>query len=108
MIGVLGYIYDSDFKLMRYLVVTLMIGYLVFSAVHPDYWIARYNLAQSEDIDIYYLREELSLDAAPAFADHAYLKETRRLSKYKDARNAFLGFRCVNLSREYALSKSGM
>lgn len=108
MVGVLGYIFDSNFKLVRYLAITVTVGYLAFSAVHPDYWIARYNLAQSEDIDIYYLREELSLDAAPAFSGHAYLKESRRLSEYKDARNAFLGFRCVNLSREYALSKSGM
>lgn len=108
MVGVLGYIFDSNFKLVRYLAITVTVGYLAFSAVHPDYWIARYNLAQSEDIDIYYLREELSLDAAPAFSGHAYLKESRRLSKYKDARNAFLGFRCVNLSREYALRKSGM
>lgn len=108
MVDVLGYIFDSEFKLVRYLAITVTVGYLAFSAVHPDYWIARYNLAQSQDIDIYYLREELSFDAAPAFSGHAYLKESRRLSKYKDARNAFLGFRCVNLSREYALRKSGM
>ena len=108
MVGALGYIFDSDFKLVRYLAIIATVGYLAFSAVHPDYWIARYNFAQSEDIDIYYLREELSLDAAPAFSGHAYLKENNRLSEYKDARNAFLGFRCVNLSREYALSKSGM
>lgn len=112
MVGVLGYIYDSDFKLMRYMVVTLMIGYLVFSAVHPDYWIARYNLAQSEGVDTYYLEEQLSLDAAPAFADHTYLQEnyhvSSRLEKYKDVRDSFMGFRCVNLSREYALNKSGM
>lgn len=112
MVGVLGYIYDSDFKLMRYMVVTLMIGYLVFSAVHPDYWIARYNLAQSEGADTCYLEEQLSFDAAPAFADHTYLQEnyhvSSRLEKYKDVRDSFMGFRCVNLSREYALNKSGM
>lgn len=112
MIGVLDYIYNTDFKLMRYLVVVLTVGCLVFSAAHPDYWIARYNIAQSEDVDTYYLKRNLSLDAAPAFSEHTYLQEdyhsSKKLSEYKEARETFMGFRCINLSREYALNKSGM
>ena len=51
--------------------------YIAFAAIHPDYIIARYNIAQKElgsDIDEWYLRYDLSLDAASAVLE-MYEKE---------------------------------
>ncbi|MBQ3165278.1 MAG: DUF4173 domain-containing protein [Lachnospiraceae bacterium] len=36
------------FRLFRFMLVTVIIGYLAFASVHPDYWIASYNIRQFE------------------------------------------------------------
>ena len=67
--GVIRYIWKQEFGLFRYLLMTVVIGYIAFAAVHPDYWIAKYNVnqfVQGEEIDLWYLTLNLSTDAAPA------------------------------------------
>lgn len=73
-IGIILYIWNHDFGLFRYLLITVTAGYFIFAAIHPDYWIARYNIdqyAKGEDIDFWYVTYGLSLDAAPAVYDLA-------------------------------------
>lgn len=78
MSGTLAVIFFEHFPLVKYCVATVTVMYLIFSFAHPDYWIARYNLAHvdmevSESglyssrsySDFHYLRN-LSMDAAPA------------------------------------------
>ena len=48
MTGVLVYTYDQKFSLFRFVLVALTVGWLCFSAAHPDYWIASYNIAAYE------------------------------------------------------------
>ena len=69
MVGVIIAIFKEQFPLFSYLLVTVTSLYIVFAAIHPDYVIARYNIAQKEmgnEIDEWYLRDDLSLDAAGA------------------------------------------
>ena len=90
-----GMIYDihhEDFMLFRYLLIVVTLGYLGFAMLHPDYWVARYNIATIEQggaADVYYLQTRLSADAAPAIAamDNVEIEET--------------GYRLENLQREY-------
>lgn len=70
MAGVLAYIYNVKFGLFRFCLTALTVGWLAFSALHPDYWIASYNIQAAQedgeaDVDVDYLNN-LSLDAAPA------------------------------------------
>ncbi len=75
MTGILIHIYKKAFPLFKYCIATVTILYIAFSFSRPDYFIARYNIAQmlekenttSErpDYDTEYLRS-LSADAAPA------------------------------------------
>lgn len=80
--GVIISIYKKDFKLFRYSMVVVTVCYLVLSFSHPDYWIAKCNVANtetaaSEDSDFfdadryedYWYLAELSADAAPALRD---------------------------------------
>lgn len=108
MTGVLVYTYNQKFSLPRFVLMTLTVGWLCFSAAHPDYWIASYNIAACEDgqaYDLYYLRS-LSLDAAAAFPDE--LREamdsvySARLEWYQQRQDGFMGFRTFNFSRAYA------
>lgn len=114
MIGVLKCIYTPKFRLFRYILVSITIGWLCFSALHPDYWIAKYNISQwAEGIDEYYLRHYLSLDAIPAIADSMFMEDvfdeysgySSRLDKYEEDTEGIAGFRYFNFSREYARNK---
>lgn len=68
MAGVITAIVKPDFPLFQYGVAIVTVFYLLLSFVHPDYWIARYNVAsigeELEYEDISYLCG-LSVDAAP-------------------------------------------
>ncbi|MGN0376269.1 MAG: DUF4153 domain-containing protein [Suilimivivens sp.] len=89
MTGALIMIYRESFPLVKYCLIVVTSFYLIFSFVHPDYWIARYNLAHSISAaelqksrddgvygslevfkDFYYLRG-LSMDAAPVIFEKA-------------------------------------
>lgn len=112
MTGVIAYIYNTNISLFRYILITLTVGWLAFSALHPDYWIAGYNIKAGENgavSDSYYLRKELSLDAVAALSEEFYSDEQsgyyRRVEKYQNSMEEFLGVRKFNLSRAYASYK---
>lgn len=63
-IGVLINIYRESFPLFRYGVVMVTVLYLALSFSHPDYIIARVNIANAPGGDFSYL-SDLSADAAP-------------------------------------------
>lgn len=66
MLGTIILIFNPEFSFVKYGLVTVTSLYLVYSFAHPDYWIARYNLAPEnvQHSDITYLAH-LSTDAAP-------------------------------------------
>ena len=77
-VGVVISIYREKFPLFRYSMVVVTLFYLVLSFSHPDYYIAKMNLGNTqysvieekeEDVEYYkdfYYIQRLSLDAAPA------------------------------------------
>ena len=111
MTGVTLCIYKPDFRLFRYVLVCMTVGWLCFSAAHPDYWIARYNISHSVDgetLDLDYLTDQLSLDALPAVTASEYAAGadfgswSRRLNRHKEEQGGGMGFRYFNFSRAYA------
>ena len=66
MAGVTAFIFYKRFPLFRYGITVVTVFYLALSFSHPDYFIARYNLANGADYD--YL-SRLSADAAPVILD---------------------------------------
>ncbi len=78
-IGVIIYILRESFPLFRYSMVIVTGLYLCLSFAHPDYWIAKVNVAGMEDnrsdffkgeaYDDYYTLSELSADAAPVLVE---------------------------------------
>lgn len=112
MTGVLVYIYNQKFSLFRFGLMTLTVGWLCFSAVHPDYWIASYNIAASvegQEYDSYYLTGRLSLDAVPALPEEIYMDSGstyyRRIERYQRQQSELMGIRTFNFSRAYAARK---
>ncbi len=86
MAGVIVAIFKDQFPLLPYLLVTITTMYIAFAAIHPDYVIARYNIAQKElgnDIDEWYLRYDLSLDAAGVVLN-MYEKEMQDQELYEE------------------------
>ncbi len=77
--GVIFSIFFKKFKLFKYSTVVVTLCYLVLSFSHPDYWIARCNVAnmgssssnffEADSYDDYGYLAGLSADAAPAFAE---------------------------------------
>ena len=73
--GVIVSIYKKGFQLVRYIILTSVCGYLIFSMARPDYQIAKYNMEHIQDMraeDLSYMMHGLSLDAAPVIAEKAY------------------------------------
>jgi len=71
MIGVIMNIYSESFSLFKYIIIVVSVFYIGFSLSRPDYWIARYNISNTQNMtvqDVHFLMDELSLDAAPAIA----------------------------------------
>ncbi len=58
-------------------VVTAAVMYLLFAFAHPDYWIARYDLAAPGIRDEWYTVTRLSDDAVPAYAGNEELLQER-------------------------------
>lgn len=72
MIGVVISIYQTKFRLVPYMLMVCICGYLILSFLRPDYLIAKYNVSHMEQIeihDLYYMTYHLSSDAAPVIAD---------------------------------------
>lgn len=69
--GTIISIYKKSFPLFRYITLVISICYIVFALVRPNYWVAQYNVANTEDMELYelgYLMNQYSEDAAPAIA----------------------------------------
>ncbi len=67
MVGTTIFIFKKEFPIFKFMLVSVTVLYIGFSAAHPDYWIAKYNIAQDkagEGIDEGQLVFNLSLDAA--------------------------------------------
>lgn len=72
--GVLVQMYRQQFPLFRYMIVVTTVCVLVFTFMHPDHMIAKYNLENGErntavQMDWNYLAS-LSTDAAPVIAEY--------------------------------------
>lgn len=73
MLGITVFIFKKEFPIFKYILVSITVLYIGFTAAHPDFWIAKYNIAQAdtkEGIDEYQLLFELSLDAAVPVLDY--------------------------------------
>lgn len=78
-VGVIIYIAKETFPLFRYSLVVFTCLYIGLSFSHPDYWIAKVNLASTEDsrsdffkgeaYEDYRFLSDLSADAAPVLVD---------------------------------------
>ena len=78
-VGVIVYIIKEEFPLFRYSMVVVTCLYIVFSFSHPDYWIAKVNLAgtketrseffKGESYGDYGFLADLNADAAPVLLD---------------------------------------
>ena len=67
MLGTILSIYKKKFPLFRYIMLVVGCCYIVFSLARPDYWIATYNIANTENMnmgELNYLVYSLSDDAA--------------------------------------------
>jgi len=85
--GVITTLYKKQFSLFRYSVVVVTVCYLGLSFAHPDYWIAKYNVAQQGAgiaTDEGYLRG-LSADAAPVLVPYFDMEKAERQWKIEDA-----------------------
>ena len=113
--GVTYCIFCPKFRLFQYMLATVCVCWMLFSAAHPDYWIAKYNIAMSatcENVDTYYIKNRLSMDAAPALVEAKFnfiseygemngkYKEWQ-IKDYRDETKGLLGFRRFNFSRAY-------
>jgi hypothetical protein len=112
MAGVTASIYKNGFEMFKYVFVLVTVAWIVFSAMHPDYFIARYNLKYQDNPDTYYITYSLSCDALPALKNYAYdsLNSENICShlryealEYESELKEFLGFRKLNVSRAYLL-----
>lgn len=88
--GVIIYIVKEDFPLFRYSVIVFTCLYIALSFSHPDYWIAKVNLASTQETrseffkgeayQDYYFLSGLNADAAPIILewiiDEGYLVDS--------------------------------
>lgn len=73
MTGVVIMIFKEEFPYFRYSMITVTVLYLAFSYAHPDYWIAKYNIAQLYDAEITYESEYYEEDRTGIVFDGHYL-----------------------------------
>lgn len=125
MTGITIYIYFQRFPLFFYSMAVVTIFYIGLSFVHPDYWIARYNLEASNAVDTnidestvnsrseYYL-STLSADAAPILLDenkNPYYHASEMTywmndyCRHIDKKTENMGLRNFNFSLYYAKNK---
>lgn len=99
--GLIIQIYNENFKLFRYCMTVVTVFYLTLSFAHPDYWIAKYNVAHMEEeyTDLYYL-SRLSADAAPVMAEaFSRVDETRhQYERNLEDDIDFMNWRTFNVS----------
>lgn len=107
--GVIIYIYKEDFPLFRYSMVVVTVLYLGLSFSHPDYWIAKVNVAGSEEnrsefflgstyCDYNFL-SKLSADAAPVLLEWEEEYYSERYAERLEDRIEDITIRNFNVSR---------
>lgn len=72
MAGTVYSIYSKKISLFHYIMVVTAICYILLSLARPDYYIAKYNVAHTQDMtgqEFHYLLYQLSGDAAGVLAD---------------------------------------
>lgn len=72
MTGIVISIYRNQFPFVKYTIMVVVSCYLILSFAQPDYWIAKYNISQMEEItsdNLYYMLYSLSWDGAPALKE---------------------------------------
>lgn len=115
--GIIYSIFRSGFRLFRYITAVISVAYILFSLSHVDAGIAAYNIsgaADQNDIDIYYLTDMLSQDAAPQIArliDPEKVDDDTRMTLtfyFQNIREEYseTGIRGWNLARHGALKAS--
>ena len=75
MTGLVITLKNENFRLIRYIVISVTILYVGFAFCHPDYIIAKYNYEANQEredafVDAYYITE-LSSDAAPVILNYS-------------------------------------
>lgn len=71
MVGTMISIFKGSFPLFRYVVLVVSVSYILFAMVRPNYWVAKYNVAHSQNMssdDLEYLMTELGEDATAVIA----------------------------------------
>lgn len=107
--GVIIYIYKEDFPLFRYSMVVVTVLYLGLSFSHPDYWIAKVNVAGSEENrsefflgSTYYdynFLSKLSADAAPVLLEWEEEYYSEKYAERLEDRIEDITIRNFNVSR---------
>ena len=87
-VGVLLQMYRKQFSLFRYCVVVVTVSYLLLSFSHPDYVVAKYNVAKLDELTVnendgYY--RGLCADAAMVLVPYMDEKEARQRWYDEDA-----------------------
>ncbi|MBR4084750.1 MAG: DUF4173 domain-containing protein [Lachnospiraceae bacterium] len=110
--GVIIFIFKEEFPLFRYSMVVVTVLYLGLSFGHPDYWIAKVNLAGSEEnrseffkgsaYHDFALLNELSTDAAPVVLEWAEDIHGYRYEEHIAERVGEITLRNFNVSRAEA------
>lgn len=82
--GMILRIFKNNFPLFGYSLVVITCCYLVLSFARPDYWIARYNVAQEDTShsDRWYLNN-LSADAAPVIMTEKNVAEYKAYEEWR-------------------------
>lgn len=112
--GVVVYIFKENFPLFRYSMVAVTCMYLLLSFGHPDYWIAKVNVAGCEEDNSdffkgksyrdYHLLDRLSADAAPVMIDY---DDNEKYFENLEERIEDVTFRNFNVSRFWAKNAKG-
>lgn len=108
MVGVMTIIYRNQFPLFRYCLTVVSLSYLLLAWVRPDSIIAEYNVAYVSEwtqSDYFYVKWNLSLDAAPAVLEAE--KDPEWIEEYYDVQMEYKktygkGIRKYNFSVEKA------
>lgn len=93
-------LFSERFDAFGFFIMSAAVMYLLFALAHPDFWIARFDIAAGKG-DTYYLAHELSYDAAPALTGDAKL-ETMLQERITEDKTDNKDFRHWNLSEQTA------
>ena len=119
-VGIITFIVKESFPLFRYSVIAVTCLYIALSFSHPDYWIAKVNLANAKETqnlffkgtayEDYYLLSTLSADAAPVMLewiteegyslDYYYAVSNSYQGEYNEDEHEYEAFRYLRRLRE--------